>query len=111
MTKASYSGTTTSGVLTVTSGSEVAKIHLLGNYLASAWTLSSDGHGGTKIVDPTKATSAAVAAPHPVAPAPDRFVQAMAGFGAATGGPAVPIAAEALRAPALMLASRMAPAA
>ena len=66
-TTASYSGTKTSGVLTVTDGAHTAKIHLAGDFLASSWTLASDGHGGTTVVDP--------AAP---------LTQAMASF--ATGG-------------------------
>jgi hypothetical protein len=40
------------GTLSVTDGVHVANIALLGNYLASTFTTSSDGHGGTLIVDP-----------------------------------------------------------
>jgi hypothetical protein len=79
-TKATYSGTTASGTLTVTDGVHTAKIRIAGNYLASAWVVSTDGHGGTKVVDPTAAASLplrplveAIAAfspaPHAVAPA------------------------------------------
>src|SRR5207244_5575668 len=50
--KATFSGTSTSGTLTVTDGSHTANIALTGNYLSSTWTLSSDGHGGTVVVDP-----------------------------------------------------------
>ena len=71
-TKESYSGTTTSGVLTVTSGSEVAHITLEGNYTTSTFDLSSDGHEGTTLVDP-----AAVSAPTGTSP----LITAMAGFG------------------------------
>jgi hypothetical protein len=78
-TKASYSGTTTSGVLTVTDGTHTAKIHLTGNYTASTWTLTSDGHGGTKVVDPT--------APASGASSPRALITAMAGFGARAGEP------------------------
>jgi len=53
-TKASYSGTTTSGVLTVTDGTHTAHITLEGNYVSSTFTVSSDGHGGTKVVDPSR---------------------------------------------------------
>jgi len=73
-TKASYSGTTTSGVLTVADGSDVAKIKLDGDYTTSAFTLSSDGHGATTVVDPPKDASAVEVA---------RFASAIAGF---TGG-------------------------
>jgi hypothetical protein len=74
VTKATYSGTTASGVLTVTDGTHTAKIHFAGNYTASAWTVSSDGHGGTKVVDPTAPAGHAP----PLAP----LIAAMAGFGA-----------------------------
>jgi hypothetical protein len=65
--KAIYSGTTASGVLTVTDGIHTAHIKLAGNYTTSTWTLSSDGHGGVIVVDPTPPAFAALA-------------QAMAGF-------------------------------
>jgi hypothetical protein len=48
----SYSGTAARGTLTVTDGAHNASIALLGNYLASTFVTSSDGHGGTNIVDP-----------------------------------------------------------
>jgi hypothetical protein len=69
-TKATYSGTKTSGILTVTDGTHTAKLHLTGNYLASTWTLTSDGHGGTTVTDPTPQTAAA----------PTALLSAMAGF-------------------------------
>ena len=76
--KATYSGTTASGILTVTSGAHTARIHLTGNYTTATWALSNDGSGGTVVVDPT--------APSPAAQA-IRFTTASAGFGAggATG--------------------------
>jgi len=77
VTKAAYSGSTTSGVLTVTSGAEVATIHLVGDYKSSIWTLSGDGHGGTTIVDPTN--PAAAATPRPTS-AVLPFIAAMASF-------------------------------
>ncbi len=52
--KASYSGTSTGGTLTVGNGTQSDMIALLGNYQASIFTLSSDGHGGTNVVDPPK---------------------------------------------------------
>jgi hypothetical protein len=61
-TVATFSGTTASGVLTVTDGTHTAKIKLTGDYLGSSWTVSSDGHGGTSVVDPTVASAAALAA-------------------------------------------------
>ena len=51
-TTATFSGNIDGGTLTITNGSETAHIALLGDYLDSGWTLSSDGHGGTVVVDP-----------------------------------------------------------
>jgi hypothetical protein len=87
-TKATYSGTLTSGILSVTDGTHTAKIVLVGNYETSTFTLSSDGHGGTKVVDPT-------APPH-------AFIAAMAGFGAPGGTASA--GAEPWRNPAASLA-------
>jgi hypothetical protein len=50
-----YSGTASDGTLTVTDGSHTANIALLGNYLASTFVTSSDGHGGTNVVDQSAA--------------------------------------------------------
>ncbi|SEC02388.1 hypothetical protein [Bradyrhizobium erythrophlei] len=48
----SFSGNASGGTLTVTDGTLTASIALLGNYMASTFTTSSDGHGGTLVVDP-----------------------------------------------------------
>jgi len=72
--EATFSGTATSGVLTVTDGVHTARITLIGDYRASAFTASSDGHGGVVVVDP--------AAAH-------RFIAAAASLGAATPGSTV----------------------
>jgi autotransporter-associated beta strand protein/probable HAF family extracellular repeat protein len=53
----SYSGNSSGGTLTVTDGSHTANIALLGNYLASTFVPSSDGHGGTSVIDPPAAGS------------------------------------------------------
>ena len=45
-----YSGTASSGSLTVTDGSHIANVALLGDYMASTFVTSSDGHGGTNVV-------------------------------------------------------------
>ena len=37
----------------MTDGTKTARVALSGNYLSSSWTLSSDGKGGTTVVDPT----------------------------------------------------------
>jgi serralysin len=47
-----YSGNSSGGTLSVTDGTHTTNIALLGNYLASTFVASSDGHGGTSIVDP-----------------------------------------------------------
>jgi Ca2+-binding RTX toxin-like protein len=47
-----FSGTKAGGTLTVTDGTNTANISLIGNYLNSSWTVSSDGSGGTTLVDP-----------------------------------------------------------
>jgi hypothetical protein len=78
-TTATYTGTTTSGVLTVKDGANVANIHLTGDYLGSSFIVSASSAGGTKVVDPASAPAplhvAAPISPHP-------FIAAMAGFGA-----------------------------
>jgi hypothetical protein len=48
-----YSGSVSGGTLTVTDGSRIANVALLGNYMASTFVTSSDGHGGTNVVDPS----------------------------------------------------------
>jgi hypothetical protein len=47
----SYSGNASGGTLRVSDGAHAAKITLLGNYLASAFVASSDGHGGTSVTE------------------------------------------------------------
>jgi hypothetical protein len=44
--------TSAGGTLQVTDGSHTANIALLGNYMASVFVASYDGHGGTSVVDP-----------------------------------------------------------
>ena len=51
MQQPTYSGTASGGNLTVTDGSHTANIALLGDYMASTFVTSSDGHGGTNVVD------------------------------------------------------------
>ena len=74
-TTATYSGTATAGVLTVSDGTHTANIHLSGNYLTASWELSAATGGGTHVIDPT--------APKPAA-AP--LIAAMASFGASHAG-------------------------
>src|SRR5262249_27994815 len=42
----------TGGTLSVTEGADTANIALLGMYLANSFVASSDGHGGTLVIDP-----------------------------------------------------------
>jgi hypothetical protein len=53
--EATFSGTAASGVLTVTDGTHVAKLKLLGDYLGATFTAASDGHGGVIVHDPPMA--------------------------------------------------------
>jgi autotransporter passenger strand-loop-strand repeat protein len=52
--------TATSATLTVSAGADIAHIILLGNYMASTFTASNDGFGGTSIVDPHVSASQTV---------------------------------------------------
>jgi hypothetical protein len=47
-----YTGNNSPGTLTVGDGTRTAHIALLGNYSPASFTASSDGHGGTSVVDP-----------------------------------------------------------
>ena len=87
-TKASFveNSAKTSGVLTVTDGTHTAKITLAGDYASSTFTTSSDGHGGTIVVDPAR--TPAVAAPR--AAGVLSFIAAMAGFEAGGGDGMIP---------------------
>lgn len=56
-TLASFSGTTAGGMLTVVDAqNHTAHISLLGDYTKSTFNLSSDGTGGTLVIDPPKAS-------------------------------------------------------
>jgi hypothetical protein len=61
----------TSGTLTVTDGAQVAHLTILGDFVTSNFTLSTDGHSGTYIVDPPLTAGAGAHA----------FIQAMASLG------------------------------
>ncbi|MEO7027436.1 MAG: hypothetical protein ABI056_07780 [Caulobacteraceae bacterium] len=80
--EATYSGTKSSGVLTITDGTHTAHINLKGNYLSSTFTASSDGHGGTVVV-----YSESPAAQPP----PHQFIAEMAGLGASAASLSSPI--------------------
>jgi hypothetical protein len=55
--KATFSGNTSGGTLTVTNGTNSVALKLLGNYTTASWTLSKDSTGGTRVVDPLVAGS------------------------------------------------------
>jgi plastocyanin len=54
----------TGGTLTANDGSHHASIALLGQYMASSFAASSDGHGGTLITDPPPSQQSLVSHPH-----------------------------------------------
>jgi hypothetical protein len=60
----SYNGTSSGGTLTVKDGTTTANISLVGDYTHTTFTLSSDGHNGTIVIDPpaTQASAAGAAA-------------------------------------------------
>ncbi len=91
--QASFTGTATSGVLTVTDGAHTAHITLIGNYTNAAFVTSSDGAGGVLVVDPS--------APPP---SPHTLIAAMASFGAPSAA-AIRIDGEANPRSAMMLAA------
>ncbi|MEO8927557.1 MAG: hypothetical protein ABI306_10395 [Caulobacteraceae bacterium] len=82
--EATFSGTASGGVLTVTDGTNTAHIKLTGDYTHATFVASSDGHGGVTIVDPP-ATAGAVSR--------HAFIAAMAGLGVAASG-SIQLAAE-----------------
>ena len=47
-----FNGDSSGGTLNVTDGTHSANIVLIGNYLASTFVPTSDGHGGTAVIDP-----------------------------------------------------------
>ena len=59
-----YSGNSgnSGGTLSVSDGTHTANLALLGNYMASSFATSSDGHGGTLITD---AAQSSIQPPHP----------------------------------------------
>jgi len=75
--EASFSGTQSGGVLTVTDGTHIANINLVGDYLDSTFVASSDGAGGTDVIAQSAQTPSAA-----------HFASAMAaitGHGASAG--------------------------
>jgi len=56
----SYAGNSSGGTLTVSDGTHTAKLGVVGNYSLANFTASSDGKGGTIIVDPPVADQSSV---------------------------------------------------
>jgi hypothetical protein len=50
----------TGGTLRVTEGSHIAKIALLGNYMATSFVTAADGHGGTLITEAAQTANQSV---------------------------------------------------
>ena len=46
----------TGGILSIKNGTHIAKIALLGNYMATSFVAAADGHGGTLITDVSQTT-------------------------------------------------------
>jgi hypothetical protein len=59
-----YSGNTLSGVLTVSDGSHVATLNMIGNYVLGSFKTNTDGHGGTLLTDPPVSSGSTLAAGH-----------------------------------------------
>jgi autotransporter passenger strand-loop-strand repeat protein len=74
VTEVTAAETSTSTKLTIVSGAQTATIALLGDYEGSTFVASSDGHGGTSIVDPSPARSIGAQSLH-------ALTTAAAGFG------------------------------
>lgn len=104
--EATFSGTATSGLLTVTDGTHTATITLIGDYLGSSFLAASDSHGGVTITASTPG-SAPPGAPAGVPPnaspesAPRRFIDAMAGLAGGAGAASLAGPIEAAREPML----------
>jgi hypothetical protein len=93
--EATFSGTKTGGVLTVTDGTHTAHINLKGDYRTSVFISASDGHGGTIIHDPTAGA---------IVPSANAFVAAMAGLGGGEAMASGPVATAAATPTQLLLA-------
>lgn len=82
-TQVSFSGTTSSGMLTVTDGSHTAHIHLAGNYTSAGFVANSDGQGGTVVTATQNGMSKAPCRSwQNVGDQTHLFTAAVAGFGA-----------------------------
>jgi hypothetical protein len=110
-TTATYKGNASGGTLTVTTvttGTQIATITMVGNYLSSTFTVGNDGSGGTIVEDPPKGSPAQTPAPPTLsAPAsPHQFVAAMASLGSGSAG-AVHATAQTWHAPSMLAIPRV----
>ena len=96
--EATFSGTASGGVLTVTDGAHTAHITLKGDYRGVTFVATKDGHGGTDVV----ARKA-----EPFAAPVDAFISAMAGL-ASPGGQALDMPVAGLGREFLLAAGRAA---
>jgi hypothetical protein len=104
--EATFSGTKTGGVLTVTDGVHTARLHLVGDFRKVTFTASGDGQGGVIVADSSPRTSSGSSGVTPAAS--QLFISAMAGLawggGPLMAAPESPVASAA----SLMLASHAA---
>ena len=84
--EATFSGTSSGGVLTVSDGTHTAAIHLAGNYLTTTFIAADDGKGGVLVVAKNS-------------PPVGAFAAAMAAFGTTGAIDARPAEASAVRQP------------
>jgi hypothetical protein len=54
----------TGGTLSVKDGTHIARIALLGNYVATSFVAAADGHGGTLVTEAAQTANQLLAAPH-----------------------------------------------
>jgi len=83
-------------VLTVTDGTHTAEIKLIGSYPTSTFEVSSDGHGGTIVVDPAATGSSS----------PHHFIAAMASMTGPGSAPVSPAMRQAIDQPLITVPGR-----
>jgi len=59
-----YSGDSLTGTLTVSDGTHVATLAMIGNYTISSFHLADDGNGGTMVTDPPVDSAGHLTTPH-----------------------------------------------
>lgn len=99
--EASFSGTKSGGVLTVTDGTHTAHINLKGDYRTSVFVAASDGHGGTIIHDPT---AGAIIQTGTAGRPTTAFISAMAALGGDAAAASGPVAASGMAAREVLVA-------